>query len=241
MKKIINLVIAFLTVISLASQNLVSNESFEKYKKCPEDLGEFDKVSGWVNPSKGTPDFYSSCFKTGKNNMGLFDNYMGSQSAKEGEAYAGIIAYSQRSADYREYLAQKLSKPLQKDSVYLIKFFVSLSDFSTFAVSSIGIYLCADEISSSSWNPINAIPQIENPFDIVVTDKDDWIEISAEYTATGEERFIIIGNFKKDKDSNIENISNDNTKKSDLKAYYYVDCVSVELCPESDCIWLSSE
>lgn len=224
-----------MTFMSLTGQNLVSNESFEKYKKCPEDLGEFDKVSGWENPSKGTPDFFSSCFKTGKNKMGIPENYMGEQSPKEGESYAGIIAYSQRSADYREYLAHKLSKPLQKDSVYLIKFYVSLSDYSNFAISTLGMYLSAEEINSSSWNPINAEPQIENNFEKVINETTDWVEITAIYTATGDERYIIIGNFKKDKESNITTISNDNSKKSDLKAYYYVDCVSVELCPEGDC------
>jgi OmpA-OmpF porin, OOP family len=233
MKKIINLTLAFLIALSMSSQNLVSNESFEKYKKCPEDLGEFDKVTGWYNPTKGTPDFFCTCFK-GKNKMGIPGNYMGTQTAKEGLAYAGIIAYSERSANYREYIAQKLAKPLMKDSIYLVSFHVSLADFSTYAVSSIGLLFSTSEIKSTTWNQIDSIPQIENPSNNNITNKSDWVKISSKYTAIGDERYIIIGNFKKDKNSLVKIISKDKSKKSDQKAYYYVDLVSIELVREGN-------
>jgi OmpA-OmpF porin, OOP family len=234
MMKIIKFITAFFFAINIYGQNLISNESFEKTKKCPEDLGELDRASDWHNPTKGTPDLFSSCNKD-KNKMGVPENYMGSQFAKDGESYAGFIAYAQRSSDYREYVAQKLSKNLKKDSVYKISFYISLADYSNFAISTIGVYFCDQAINSSSWNPINAEPQFETPEEIMLNDKQDWIEITFEYTATGEERYVIIGNFRKDSQSKIETLQSDNPKKSDQKAYYYIDCVSIELCPETDC------
>ena len=62
MGKIIPTIISILLSSVLAlSQNLVPNGGFESMTACPEEKGEIEKASGWINPNEANPDFFHEC------------------------------------------------------------------------------------------------------------------------------------------------------------------------------------
>ena len=106
-----------------------------------------------------------------------------------------------------------------------MKFYVNLRDKSRYATSNFGVYFSNDSCLAPPPPPnlISYIPQIENPYNNVITDKVNWIPIELEYLAQGGENFITIGGFKPDSSSNIIIVDG----SSQLIAYYHIDDVSV--------------
>src|SRR5690606_18483676 len=52
------------THFPVMAQNLVPNGSFEDYRTCPQFLGDFDRLSDWVQPAPpnlNSADFYHVC------------------------------------------------------------------------------------------------------------------------------------------------------------------------------------
>ncbi|HBS85132.1 MAG: hypothetical protein A2W91_01470 [Bacteroidetes bacterium GWF2_38_335] len=221
--------------LAFAQKNLVPNEGFDNYKKCPSDLGQIDRTDYWFTPSQGTPDFFGACSKGGKISLGVPENYMGSQGPKSGENYTGIISYSKRSPDYREYLAVELNSKLMADSIYYLRFHVSLADYSKFATDNIGACVTDSLVKQVSWLPVSLEPVLISKPGKVMSEKVDWIEISGQFVAKGGEEYLIIGNFKPDKEIIIKEVNTSPVDKSGQKAYYYVDDIMLYKCFLGDC------
>ena len=80
------------------------------------------------------------------------------------------------------------------------------------------------------YNAIDyCIPQFESSYNIHLNNKNDWMLISGSFTATGGEKFLTIGNFKKPIDTNIQTLSSGTLPF----AYYYIDDVSVMDCNDT--------
>src|ERR1035437_8775258 len=108
----------------LLGQNLVPNNSFEEYKKCPELEAEFNKnVLKWNSPNKSTPDYINACSLNKLTNPKT--NFGGSQLPHSGNAYAAIILYSLRLEEFREYIQCKLTEPLKKNQLYCCSLYIS--------------------------------------------------------------------------------------------------------------------
>ena len=105
---------------------------------------------------------------------------------------------------------------LEKDSSYYVEFYVSLSEKSNYSSKMIGAYFSENEIKVNNSKRLKFTPQIKN--ESFVVDTLNWVKISGVYKAKGDEQFLIIGNFGKNK-----------TKfdKEQLFAYYYLDDVCV--------------
>lgn len=228
MKQQVQLFILFFGFLS-TSQNLVINPSFEDFYDCPNGISFFhNNVKEWSIPNNGTTDYFNSCSET----MG-FENFVGQQKARTGNAYAGIYTYFKK--DYREYIHGKLKKQLKRGKRYKVSFFISLADNSRYALKELGIMMTAEKFNATkSKENINAkhfVKRIPNltfrptfSKEFYNNDK-DWIEVSFTYTAEGFENYFAIGNFN----------SNSNTKKSRARkseyesfSYYYIDDVSIE-------------
>ena len=66
--------------------------------------------------------------------IGVPLNLYGKEHAKDGDNYAGIVAYSYNNKQPRTYLQSKLMKPLTGGIDYCVKFHLSLSDLSKYAI-----------------------------------------------------------------------------------------------------------
>jgi len=227
-------------------ENLVPNPSFEQTRACPKDCDYIGGVVAWNLFPNFSADYFHRCanvFQTAEYrrrfpreeilNFGVPRNMFGYQEAHSGDAYAGIsFCY--------EALAVRLLRPLVKDSVYKVEFFVSLSDSSNVGTRYFGMYLSqtairttVDSKMSISGFVLECPPQIQNPPDRFLTDTANWTPITGFYTAKGGEEYIAIGGFYPYHDSLVVRVRDDRPlskvyrSREPYLGYYYVDDVSV--------------
>jgi gliding motility-associated-like protein len=208
------------------AQNLVPNPSFEEYFGCPSYFSMMHTVKYWQVPNRGSTDYLNAC--AGDTKVGVPFSYFGHQTARTGDAYAGIHPM-QMGRNYREYLQVKLKEPLRSGETYKIEFYVSLSSKFNIAISNLGAYLSVEPPTSGGDGLLGNMtepPQIQNPAGNLLTDTLGWTSIRGEYVAKGGEQYLTIGNF--DDDDHTHYLS---SATSAQYSYYYIDDVSVFSCP----------
>ena len=220
--------------------NLVYNPSFEEYRECPrkiDALGTLTIVDAWFQPTAGSADYYNVC---GSRECGVPKNKLGIQDAHWGNGFCGIYCSK---TDYREYLQTQLREPLRAGEMYRVSFYVSLSEYSSGAVATIGALFTEDRVGDTVRSvlmnkEVRTLapgisqtvasyyePQVVNPYERVLTDTKAWMQISGTFTAKGGERFMTIGNFYPAAQSNV--IDLDSLTYLLPGAYYYIDDISV--------------
>ena len=237
-----------LPAFSQVPDNMVYNPSFEEHRDCPqriEALGVMQEVDAWWQPTAGSSDYFNAC---GGRECSVPRNKLGSQKARSGEAYCGI--YCSRD-QYREYLQTRLKSPLVAGKRYKVSFWVSLSEKSPHAATTLGALFTKECIEDSTLGIVMnretidlgdqgtqsiAVlfePQVVNPRERSLTDTKEWMEISGEFTAEGGEEFLTLGNFFPFNKSRIIPTRDDKTPLHG--AYYYIDDVSV-VCVEAELV-----
>lgn len=242
--------ISFLTSGMFAfSQNLVPNYSFEEFVDCPYEVTSESKkelIPFWEMPTRGTSDYFNACAIFQVN---VPDNILGNMFAQDGNAYAGIVLIERppslvrvkKPLNYREYLQTELLRPLVKDKLYCIKFYFSIASYSTYAVNKIGLHISDLKIGSILNSKVLEVkPQIELDTTNIIIERDYWHQVCDTFRANGEEKYITIGNFYNDCETNVENLdcsiyrsSIQQTIKEHKIAYYYIDVVSVVEIPDT--------
>lgn len=232
--------VAAQTIPPALSTNLVFNPSFEDYRECPrkiDALGKLTIVDAWYQPTAGSADYYNIC---GSRDCGVPRNKLGIQDAHFGNGFCGIYCSK---TDYREYLQTELKEPLRAGEMYRVSFYVSLSEYSSGAVATIGALFTTERIGDTLRSVLmdKSIkqlapgisqtvatyfePQVVNDYDRVLDDTKAWMQISGVFTAKGGERFMTIGNFYPASQSNVVDL--DSLTYLLPGAYYYIDDVSV--------------
>jgi OmpA-OmpF porin, OOP family len=210
------------------AQELLNNNSFEQKSYCPGNFNQqsLTTVAGWWQPSDGTPDYFNEC----SNKVGVPNNVFGSQNAKDGAAYVGMVIYSSGSnRNYREYIQSQLSRPLVAGEMVCIEFYISAADYCAYVCDGFGAALTPDRIEHKKMGVIEAQPVIANPRFNMLDYSEGWMLVSDVYTAVGGEQYITLGNFKFDKELKIIKRTEDlGAKAQDTWAYVYVDQVSVK-------------
>ena len=224
-----------LSACALSSQNLVKNPGFEEFVQCPKRLGNFDAdVIYWSTPTDGSTDYFNAC----STSMGAPENFNGEQPAEFGEGYAGLYLYAPD--DYREYLQGELTRPLEGGKHYQISFYISLAERSDFAIKEFGVLFANDKLEISLKKELsrsqlyrqkgNAYTYIEIGYADFYSDTQDWIPVSMRFVAKGDEKFLILGNFKNN--ARTRKFKTEYTAKHG--AYYYVDAVEVKAAQAED-------
>jgi outer membrane protein OmpA-like peptidoglycan-associated protein len=166
-------------------------------------------------------------------NFSVPGNMFGYQEARTGDAYAGVsFCY--------EALAVKLIRPLEKDSIYMVEFYVNLADSSNVGTRYFGMYFSNTSVRVENNNQmqiagflLNEPPQVHNPYDRYLTDTANWTPITGFYTAKGGEQYIAIGGFYAFNDSLVQYLRPNRALKKNYRntekvlGYYFVDDVSV--------------
>lgn len=234
-RKII-LAFCFLFFINLSfAQNLVPNGSFEEYAKgkCPEMAKQQDKndkiIPHWIMPTiLGTTDYFNACSKRGI--VSVPKNFAGRSSAKHGKGYTGMIALSKTKGkkDYREYLEAKLTKKLEKDKLYCVSFFYRLVDCAAFSIDRLGVYFSPTEVRRNIDKNLGFKPQVASKEGVFLDNNSQWTPLYSVYKATGNEQYILIGNFFSDAQTQekARNMKRGCDKRKNY-AYYYIDSVQV--------------
>jgi gliding motility-associated-like protein len=229
MKKCLATIAICVIVLKLNAQNLVPNWTFEDTLNCPTNILQIYNAPPWYKTtSQSSPDYFNAC--TNANVVDVPGNFEGYQYAKTGQAYMGIDIYTKNFA-LREYMSVRLKDSLVLNKKYCVEFYVSLSDSSSYAIGSMGAYLSKDSITDTNL-VLPYSPQVFNPSNNIINDKQNWIKITDFFYAAGGEKYLTIGNFNTDANTDTLYLGGNN-----LFSYYYIDDVSVYLCdsiPEID-------
>ncbi|MCG8412207.1 MAG: hypothetical protein MI739_13085 [Bacteroidales bacterium] len=243
MRSVNIIVIILWAVVYTKAQNLVFNPSFEMFDECPEEVTMYSikkLIPYWNIPTRGTTDYFNACAMY---QVGVPNNVMGNMLALDSNAYAGIVMIEsppfctkrENALDYREYLQTKLKKPLETGSLYVCKFYFSIASYSTYAVNRIGMYISTDkEQDRFSAKALSLKPQIVYDTLNIACERDYWYLVCDTFRARGGEKYITIGNFYDDLNTDVITLNNSNYRnyirqkiKNNKIAYYYIDMVSV--------------
>jgi outer membrane protein OmpA-like peptidoglycan-associated protein len=208
--------------------NLVPNPSFEQlnfYKtdKAIEPFMAFRKqMVGWNSPTETTPDLVRYINS---------DNY---ETARTGDNMIGILTHnpnSKKSETWREYIQVRLDLELDFDEQYIVEFWVMRHPQSSIASNNIGALLSRIPFSTYDVQPITHLDLAVNETEIINPGQSQWQKISAVFTAKGDERFLLIGNFFNNEDTNFEKVKN-TAEPEWTNPYYLIDDVSVRQLEE---------
>ncbi len=225
--------------ISLAQNgNLVMNGSFETTNKKVNGWGDYSAADSVSSANNTTVDLYSN--DACGDDFSVPENYMGSQGSKQGNNYAGIIAYM---ADdyglfkakpgyrkYSEYIQMPLTEPMVAGKAYIITFSASLAERSAYAVSGLGVYFTTNKLDVENNAFLNVTPHVVTTEIVTST---EWTTFTGTYVAQGGERYVTLGCF--DRYMEIQKVVPPNTNNS-RKAYYYIDDISLspQIIPAED-------
>jgi len=196
-------------------KTIVPNNSFESTPTCPETSGLLSTTDKWFSANGSSPDLFSQCAQNEE--TAIPQNSLGNQTVLSGNAYAGILAYSENQG--REYIGIELNEPLTIGLQYFISFKVSLAESSAMGINELGAFFSHTEIiDPANTGRIGAIPQFENQN--ALTETSDWITVNGNFIATEAYKFLTIGNFS-------ENTTIHAVSGNLEQAYYYIDDVVV--------------
>lgn len=222
------------------SHNLVPNYSFEKYETCPEDYTPQDMthklVPSWSYPTIATPDYFNRC---SPRNVSVPTNFAGESEPLTGDAYVGAIL-SGTEESYREYIQGMVLQPLVQGKKYCVRFSYKLASYSRFAVDRLSLYFSDVEIRNTININLPYTPQINSKEGLFLDNIEEWEELCNVYTASGNEKYFIIGNFRNYENTNYvvtdKNVVNLRNK---AYAYYYIDDVIItplDNCRDCPCV-----
>jgi hypothetical protein len=230
-----------------AQVNYVLNPGFEQHWRCPTGYDQIKFANYWssidtVNtyPTMGdtfgnycSPSYINMCASnitvSAPYNI-RFYRYPKSGSGMMG--FTGFFDESYVSPQIRTYIQGRLYGHLAVGRSYCVTFYINFmgtdnSINSGYAIDHIGAYLDDGSIDldtgSNCTKPIpTIIPQVYTT--TIITDTLHWTKIQGSFIATGNERFITIGNFF---DKAHTNVINYNLTGTNNFSWYLVDDVSV--------------
>jgi hypothetical protein len=215
----------------LRAQNLVPNWSFEEISECPDDLGQIERATGWLT-FRGSCDLYNVCGHP--DTTGVPVNWMGEQSPATGQAFAGIVTFSDDDGwpfYVREYFGIHLSTSLQAGVTYTASFKVSAtlsqgSQRMMFASDRMGLLFSTTYFFQADLDPVPGYAHVYS--DSVVEDTLGWTVISGSFVADSAYQCVVVGNFFTDEETAWTLLDPGGVWNY---AYYYVDDVCVSPDP----------
>jgi OmpA-OmpF porin, OOP family len=229
-----------LNVHLILSQNLVPNSSFEEFI-------DFNtkKDSGWHKvQGTDTPDYFNL---NDYSHRKVFDDYLGGTVPKTGNGFVGIFCYrvhpGRNVYNIREFIETPLVRELKKDSLYLVEVSLCLDKESNIAIKNFDMLFSNYSMQADKDLKLSSLkPQIEFNSSYLDSIK-NWITLQSFYRAGGSEKYLMIGNFKSDRNTMTRKIrpvvEKGKRKKWDLESgekstYYYIDDVIIEKAEEMD-------
>lgn len=238
MKKIaISLLTITMAVFSNAQddQNMVENGSFEQIEGKIKRAGAINVAVGWMSPTKTGADLFSEKVK---GELGTPSNFVGYEEPHDGGNYVGIRVFSYNDKEPRQYISAKLKLPLRKDAMYCVKFYINLAEGSKYASNNIGVNFSKKQYNIDEDKHILGNTHMMHQDNPVHNHLFGWEEICGTYVAEGGEKYITIGNFFANGDTENQRLkkAKDFTGISVMSAYYFIDDISVVMIDdETEC------
>ncbi len=195
-----------------AQVNYVLNPSFEKYDTCPNDFDQIHYAYYWnaidsnwtyFYPSDGQPELINTCDNSGYYYSSCPVNYFFYAYPRTGNGMTQILMFAEVINDsfpyyyQRDYLQGRLYKPLIPGKTYCVTFYMRQEHSSYYSLKNVGAYFDDGQIDTTvmpGMPQTEYIPQVVENF--YVNDTTHWMKVEGSFTASNNERFITIGNFK---------------------------------------------
>ncbi len=227
------------------AQNLVLDPSFEDTLFCPMYPATpytYQNLTHWKYAGPFSGFTFNACNTGG---LGIPQNSLGYEPAHSGSGYMGIGTYM-----YPLYAVGQLAQTLQANKRYRVSLFVSRCDSFIYSCNNLGVYLSDTVLIDPNVNGGNPILTLTHPVNVNfhqnLKSKEGWTKLDTTFIATGNERWITIGNFLTDAQSDWEYVGGNlpvtccgYTDQSGYNFYcrvwssggagYYLDDVSVVL------------
>jgi len=235
MKITLNILFMFVLLQSSA-QNLVPNPSFEDYSGCPFMINDVTNFAANWKVFNPTPDFFHVCASNSQ--LGVPLNHAGWQNAATGNGYGGVYVYTSTApVNNREYLGIQLTSALVTGTTYYTSMKVSLANYSSFAVSHMGMLLTT-QAYCVNYNPPPTTCNAPNfellPYNFshiysenIISDTANWVQIYGQFVADSAYEYLSVGVFFED---NL--ISKQNLGGLGYNSFYYVDDVCISSDPD---------
>lgn len=204
-----------------SQENLFRNYSFEDTLQCPTTYGQINFSIKCSTPSNATPTYMNNCSVFPP--ISTPSNYGGFQIPKSFDAYVYLTLFD-TIANYRDYLQIELDTLALSGKNYCISLYLSLTNKSKYAVTNIGFYLSNSSQYFPQTNQLPLSPHFETPNDIYYDDTLNWSKFEIIYTHNLDYKYIIIGNFRSDANTNKLTA---NPVAPQITASYYLDDVSI--------------
>ncbi|PLW93185.1 MAG: hypothetical protein C0592_06945 [Marinilabiliales bacterium] len=226
------LIFSLVSVMIFGQKDLIYNGSFEIYKNCPEMHNKYrsgvtELVPGWFIINTSTPDYFNMCSQN--SNVGVPDNFAGTMPPKDGAAYVGMILRADTnrymfSKAYNEHLQTALLAPPERNQLYCLQFYYVLSSKSGIAANGLSVYLSSNKpVWKEATEHFSFTPQMQMPYDTILSEQDTWQLYSGAFRASGEERYLSVGAFLDYEDAKYITLINTATTEIHSFAYYLFD------------------
>jgi gliding motility-associated-like protein len=212
------------------SQNLVPNSGFESFSQlpCNQNSGRLEKfLLDWNQPIATSTDYWNdltapTCY---------FNPQTSNVRPRSGHGTVGIVSalvLRGERKEYKEYMQIKLIRPLVKGHLYYGEFYAKngdiLAENDYLSANNLAISLSStqivDQADSKDHLSINAmISETE-----IIKPEGSWRKISGCFRADSSYSYLLIGNFKSVRNTDIEGPI---SAQSESIAYYLIDDVSL--------------
>lgn len=169
------------------ASNYVANGSFEEYYTCD---GQISSAKSWLSIDSMSFGglYYNACSADIPGNG--VDYY---QYPRTGNGFIRNTFYLHNGL--RGYLKNRLKSTLQAGKKYCARFYVNITNGSTYAIDGFGAYFGDNTIDTITrcTKPLTYLtPQIKNPNFNFITDTMNWVSVTGTFVANGIEKYMVI-------------------------------------------------
>jgi len=227
MKQIYIFLILFISIgVYAQDDNLLENGGFESTKGKSKGLGNIEVSEGWFSPTSSKADLFSIESKIPE--LLTSGNKFGKEDPKNGDKYAGIVAFSYGDKVQRSYISAQMKYPMQKGMKYCVSMNVSLSELSKYASNQLAFQFTSKALQQDKGAIIGP-SHVLHPQKKVISATYGWEKICGTFIAEGGEKFVTIGNFSTNDATKNEKTGKNNYKGTPIiAAYYFIDDIQIK-------------
>lgn len=134
----------------------------------------------------------------------------------------------------REYLAVKLSRPLDDSIRYQIRYKAKVRGDNRFAISYLSVIFTHASLKAINQDLIDTVPQVTTSSKIFLEKTGIWFEVTDTFSVSGGEQYLTFGNFFPDRRSGVKEYTDEDHRHDWNYAYIYIDDVQVTEIPNPE-------
>lgn len=187
--------------------NYVNNGSFEECVNCTSQ--PYSLFPKYWRPIDSTSFAFFYCgLNPPLSNLPLFNPGYYQQPRSGSKIITSTLFCSLNSCpifNARNYPLNRLKTKLKSNTVYCLKYYVVNVNVSTVGIDAFGAYFGDESLDTIKYcrSPLVYLnAQVQNPVNNIIKDTLNWIPVTGTFVANGNEKYMVLGNFKSDAATN---------------------------------------